>query len=60
MTDWTDFRRSNPELEATRDRYNARYCNAALSPEPTSLRPWFIAAVCVGLFIGACFIASVQ
>jgi len=59
MTDWTDYRRSNPEMEATRDRWNARFCRATeMNPEP-SLRPWFLAAVCVLIFAGMCLLASV-
>jgi hypothetical protein len=57
MTDWTDYRRSNPELEATRERYNARFCGAG-EPEP-SLRPHFLIAVCAVVLIGFCLIASV-
>lgn len=59
MTDWTDFRRSNPELEATRDRWNARFCEAPVIHQP-SLRPWFLAAVCVLIFVGMCLVASVS
>lgn len=60
MTDWTDYRRSNPELEATRDRWNARFCRA---PEPTerpSLRPHFIVLVCAVLLVGTSLIASIH
>lgn len=59
MTDWTDYRRSNPELEATRDRWNARFCSAPeMGPEP-SLRPHFLIVVAAVVVIGLALIASV-
>jgi len=60
MTDWTDSCRSNPELEATRDRWNARYCNASDAPEQPSLRPHFLIAVAAVVLIGFCLMASVS
>jgi hypothetical protein len=56
MTDWTDFRRSNPEIEATRERYNARFCG---QPEQPSFRPHFLIAVFAVVLIGFCLMASV-
>ena len=36
MTDWTDFSRSNPELEATRARWNALDCERLGTTEAPS------------------------
>lgn len=54
---WTDYRRSNPELEATRERWNARFCNAAESqPEPSRMTLW--AAVVAVVLVGISLIGS--
>jgi hypothetical protein len=41
---WKDEGRTNPELEATRDRWNDRYCRA-IAPQPVEPSrgwPWWV------------------
>jgi hypothetical protein len=41
---WKDEGRTNPELEATRDRWNDRYCRA-IAPQPVDPSrgwPWWV------------------
>ena len=39
---WTDEARTNPELEATRDRWNERFC-MSVAPQPVERGwPWWL------------------
>lgn len=56
---YTDPARTNPELEAVRDRWNTLYCNSVAPPpsDTGAFNPmWPI--TCVIVVIGMCFIAS--
>lgn len=56
MTDWTDFRRNNPEIEATRKRWNERFCD---KPEPEPFNP--LIPIVVGLLlVGVAFIGAIE
>jgi hypothetical protein len=58
--DYTDPARTNPDLEATRDRYNTLYCNS-VAPQPPSdtgtFNPMWPVS-CIIVVVGLCFIAS--
>lgn len=54
MTDWTDYRRNNPEIEATRQRWNERYCQRPEQEEFNPILPLVVAVLLIGMaFIGA-------
>ena len=58
--DYTDCTRTNPDLEATRERWNNLYCDSLVPP----LAPRFAInpiwpALWVIVIVGLCFIAAV-
>ena len=58
--DYTDCTRTNPDLEATRERWNTLYCDSLVPP----LAPRFAInpiwpALWVIVIVGLCFIAAV-
>lgn len=57
MTD--PFTKASPTYIAAQRTNNARGEAVSWSDGP-SLRPWFIAGLCVVIFVGLCMIASVQ
>jgi len=57
MTD--PFTSADPLYRNAQRTNNARGEAVSWSEGP-SLRPWFMTAVCVGIFVGMCFLASVS
>ena len=58
--DYTDETRTNPDLEATRERWNTLYCDSLVpppAPRVTFNPVWPITWLIV--IVGLCFIASV-
>ena len=56
--DYKDPTRTNPELEAVRDRWNTRYCDSLVPPPAAPFNPVW-PALWVVVIVGLCFIASV-
>ena len=56
--DYTDETRTNPDLEATRERWNTLYCDSLVPPPAASFNPVW-PALWVIVIVGLCFIAAV-
>ena len=56
--DYTDETRTNPDLEATRERWNTLYCDSLVPPPAASFNPVW-PALWVTVIVGLCFIAAV-
>jgi hypothetical protein len=57
--DYTDEARTNPELEASRERYNTLYCDSLVPPSAPRFNPVW-PALWVVIIVGLCLIASVR
>jgi hypothetical protein len=55
--DYKDLTRTNPELEATRERWETLYCNSLVPPPATPFNPVW-PALWVIVIVGLCFIAA--